>query len=59
MVKNYRNINDDIRTLIRLAKIGLEKEYRETRFAHDPRPFIAQFESDKEAIVRLESATKS
>lgn len=59
MVRNYKNINDDIRTVIRLAKMGLAQEYRETRFGDDPRELIAQFESSKEAVVRLENATKS
>ena len=59
MVRNYRNINDDVRIVIKLAKMGLAQEYRETRFGDDPRELIAQFESDKEAVVRLESAIKS
>ena len=59
MVRNYRNINDDVRIVIKLAKMGLAQEYRETRFGDDPRELIAQFESDKEAVARLESAIKS
>lgn len=60
MVRNYRNINDDIRVILKLAKRGLEQVYYRTiKTADDPRPLIAQFESDKEAVVRLEGAIKS
>ena len=59
MVKNYRNINDDIKTVINLAKLRLAEEHRETRYRDDPRQLIAQLESKQEAIKRLEGAIKS
>ena len=59
MVRNYRNINDDVRLIITLAKLRLAEEFRETRFRDDPRPLIAQLESKAKAIERLESAIKS
>ena len=59
MVKNYRNINDDMRVVINLAKLRLAEEHRETRYRDDPRELIAQLESKHESIKRLESAIKS
>lgn len=60
MVRNYRNINDDIRVIITLAKRGLEANYyQRIRVADDPRQLIAQLESAKESIARLEGAIKS
>lgn len=59
MVRNYRNINDDVRVIIKLAKLRIAEEAREARYRDDPRQLIAQVESKREAIKRLESAIKS
>ena len=59
MVRNYRNINDDVKTVLNLAKLRLAEESRETRYRDDPRLLIADLESKKKALSRLENAIKS
>ena len=59
MVRNYRNINSDVKVVLRLAVLGLSIEYKEIQFRDDPRELIADLESKKKSIERLESAIKS
>jgi len=59
MVKNYRNINDDIRVVLSLAREKLAVDSHDIAKYRDPRIIISRIEQNKGCIERLAKAIKS
>ena len=59
MVKNYRDINSDIRVAISLAREKLIVDARDARTARHPAIILGRINGNMESLDRLEKAIKS